>query len=196
MMRSLDELLRLKKNIRVIGFDDAPFQKERGSPVKIAGVVCSDTRFEGMIWGEVTKDGTDATEILVKLLQGSKFYEQINVVLIDGIAVGGFNIIDLPGLSNDLNRPCLAVMRKYPDLQAVNKALMNFSDYQQRKQLLVHAGKIYSHHNFYFQVSGCDPNTAANVLNHITDRGHVPEALRLAHLIGAAIMTGESSSRA
>ena len=196
MVRALDELLRLKKSIRVIGFDDAPFQKERGSPVKIAGVVCSDTRFEGMIWGEVTKDGTDATEILVKLLQSSKFYEQINVVLIDGIAVGGFNIIDLPRLSDDLNRPCLAVMRKYPDLQAVNKALMNFSDYQQRKQLLVNAGKIYNHHTFYFQVSGCKPDTAANVLNHITDRGRVPEALRLAHLIGAAIMTGESSSRA
>lgn len=196
MVRSLDELLRLKKTIRVIGFDDAPFQKEAGSPVRIAGVVCSDTRFEGMLWGEVTKDGTDATEVLVKLLQDSKFYEQVNIVLIDGIAVGGFNIIDLPGLSDELNRPCLAVMRKYPDLQAVNKALMNFSDYQQRKQLLDNAGKIYSHHNFYYQVSGCDPYTAANVLELITDRGHVPEALRLAHLIGAAIMTGQSSNRA
>ncbi len=195
MMRSLEELLRLKKTIHVIGFDDAPFKKEKGSPVKIAGVVCSDTRFEGMLWGEVKKDGTDATEVLVKLLQGSKFYEQINIVLIDGIAVGGFNIIDLPRLSDNLNRPCLAVMRKYPDLQAVNKALMNFSDFQQRKQLLDNAGKIYNHHTFYYQVSGCAPYTAAQVLERITE-GHVPEALRLAHLIGAAIMTGESSNRA
>lgn len=196
MVRPLEDLLRLKRTIRVIGFDDAPFQKETGSPVNIAGVVCSDTRFEGMLWGEVTKDGTDATEVLVKLLQSSKFYEQINVVLIDGIAVGGFNIINLPELSNELNRPCLAMMRKYPDLQAVNNALMNFSDYQQRKQLIVNAGKIYSHQTFYYQVSGCNPYTAADVLEHITDRGHVPEALRLAHLIGSAIMTGESSSRA
>lgn len=87
MVRSLDELLRLKKTIHVIGFDDASFKKERASPVKIAGVVCSGTRFEGMLWGEVKKDGTDATEVLVKLLQGSKFYEQINVVLIDGLHV-------------------------------------------------------------------------------------------------------------
>ena len=72
-MRSLEELLRLKKTIRIIGFDDAPFQKERGSSVKIAGVVCSNTRFEGMLWGEVTMDGTDATEALVELLKGSNF---------------------------------------------------------------------------------------------------------------------------
>ena len=29
-----------------------------------------------------------------------------------------------------------------------------------------------------------------------TDNGHVPEALRLAHFIGSAVMTGESSNRA
>ncbi len=180
----------------MIGFDDAPFEKERGSPVKISGVVCSNTRFEGMLWGEVSKDGTDATEVIVKLLQHSKFYKQVNVILIDGIAVGGFNIIDLPRLSDTLKRPCLAVMRKYPDMQAVNKALMNFADYQQRKKLIVSAGKIYSQQSFYFQLSGCDPYSAAKVLEQVTDRGHVPEALRLAHLIGAAIMTGESSCRA
>jgi len=31
---------------------------------------------------------------------------------------------------------------------------------------------------------------------NLTDTGHVPEALRLAHLIGSAIMTGQSSNRA
>jgi len=36
MMHSLSELLTLKKTIRVIGFDDAPFEHEQGGPVKIA----------------------------------------------------------------------------------------------------------------------------------------------------------------
>jgi len=195
-MRSLEELLKLKKTIRVIGFDDAPFQNERGSPVNIAGVVCSDTRFEGMLWGQVGKGGTDATRVLVKLVQDSKYYEQINIVLIDGIAFGGFNIVDLAELSADLQRPCLAVMRKYPDLTAIDKALMNFSDHQQRQQLLANAGKIYNHQSFYYQLSGCSAESAAMVLEALTDRGHVPEALRLAHLIGSAIMTGESNNRA
>jgi len=70
-----------------------------------------------MLWGEVKKDGINATNVLLKLLHDSKFYKQINLVLVDGIAFGGFNIVDLPRLAHDLNRPCVAVMRKYPDLK-------------------------------------------------------------------------------
>lgn len=37
---------------------------------------------------------------------------------------------------------------------------------------------------------------ALRVLNRVTDTGKVPEALRLAHLIGSAVKTGQSSKRA
>ena len=195
-MKTLEQLLAKNKKIRVIGFDDAPFRREQGSPVKLSGIVCSNTRFEGMLWGEVTKDGTEATDILIKMVKQSKFYSQINVVLTDGIAVGGFNIIDLPRLSNELSLPCIAVMRKKPDLEAIFNALTNFSDYELRKQLINNAGPIYAHHHLFFQVQGCSTDAAARVLSQLTDTGNVPEALRLAHLIGSAIMTGQSSNRA
>lgn len=43
---------------------------------------------------------------------------------------------------------------------------------------------------------GEEPAVVAKVLQRLTDCGKVPEALRLAHLIAAAVMTGESSSSA
>ncbi|MFA0809911.1 endonuclease dU [Microbulbifer epialgicus] len=195
-MKSLEELLRLNKQIRLIGFDDAPFQKERGAPVKISGIVCSNTRFEGMLWGEVKKDGMEATQVIAELLISSKFYSQINAILSDGVAVGGFNIIDLPKLAKMLERPCIAVMRKPPNMAAIDRALQNFPDYKLRKETLLKAGEIHSLRNFYFQVQGCNPNIAAQVLEQATDNGNVPEALRLAHMIGAAVITGQSSKRA
>ncbi|GAB2881395.1 DUF99 family protein [Microbulbifer echini] len=195
-MKSLEELLRLKKKLRIIGFDDAPFQKERGSPVKISGIVCTDTRFEGMLWGEIRKDGMEATGVIAQLVQGSKFYHQINVVLTDGVAVGGFNIIDLPKLAEALQRPCIAVMRKPPNMIDIDKALRHLPDYQMRRETLYKAGKIYTHNNFHFQVHGCPPKIAAGVLVQATDNGNVPEALRLAHLIGSAVITGQSGRRA
>ncbi|WP_444931729.1 DUF99 family protein [Microbulbifer sp. SSSA002] len=195
-MRPLAELLRLGKQIRVVGFDDAPFEKQRGAPVKVSGIICTNTRFEGMLWGQVSKDGMEATETLASLLQESKFYSQVNVVLTDGVAVGGFNIIDLAKLADILQRPCIAVMRKAPDLEAIDKALQNFPDYLLRKETLLKAGKIHNYSNFHFQVQGCEPEIAAQVLEQATDRGHVPEALRLAHMIGAAVMTGQSGKRA
>nr|WP_211215106.1 DUF99 family protein [Algicola sagamiensis] len=142
-MKSLAELIRLKKQIRAIGIDDAPFQKETGSPVNLSGIICSDTRFEGMLWGEVQKDGDDATDKIIQLIQESKFYSQINAVLLDGIAVGGFNIIDLALLSESLQRPCIAVMRKQLNILKIHQALDNFADAERRKQLIAKAGEIY-----------------------------------------------------
>ena len=195
-MKSIKTLLRKGLNIRVIGFDDAPFKSRRNSPVKVAGVVCSGTRFEGMLWGEVHKDGNDATDVITDLLLKSKFNDQVHMVLIDGLAFGGFNLIDLPELAGRLERPCVTVMRKPPDILAIKKALMHFEDHEKRIRLLEKAGDIYEKENFFFQVIGERPEITAEALKRVSDQGHVPEALRLAHLIGAAVITGQSSKRA
>ena len=195
-MRPISQIIRLKKQLRVIGFDDAPFDRTDGSAVNVSGIVCSDTRFEGMLWGEVSKDGSDATQTLIDMVLASEFYDQIDVVLTDGIALGGFNIIDLPQLAKSLDRPCIAVMRKVPDMAAIDSALQNFEDYSAKKFTMLKAGEIFSVDHFHFQASGCDKDIAAWVLAQLTDTGHVPEALRLAHLIGAAVKTGQSSHRA
>lgn len=195
-MRKLSEIIRLNKVVRVIGFDDAPFNKSKDDKVSISGIVCANTRFEGMLWDQVHQDGNDATDIVIRLVAQSKFYHQVNVLLFDGLAFGGFNILDLSLISTQLERPCIAVMRRQPDLTAIDNALQNFSDYEQRKKLIEKAGKIYQLEDFTFQVTGTDAATAAAVLRQLTDTGKVPEALRLAHLIGSAVKTGQSSKRA
>ena len=195
-MKSLDELIRLNKTIRTMGFDDAPFDHERGSPVNLSGIVCAGTRFEGMVWGEVRKDGDDATARVIELVMGSKFHDQLHVVLLDGLAFGGFNLVDLPALAEALDRPCVAVMRRPPDMEAIGRALAHFDDEQRRLELIARAGPVHEADPFFFQVAGAPPQDVPPVLAQLTDQGHVPEALRLAHLIGAAIKRGESSSRA
>ncbi|WP_086929649.1 DUF99 family protein [Agarilytica rhodophyticola] len=195
-MPSFKDALKAGKSIRVIGFDDAPFKSEKLSSVKVSGVICSNTRFEGMLWGEVQKDGSDATSVFSKMILDSKFHDQIHLVLIDGIAVGGFNVLDLENLSLIVDRPCVSVMRRVPDMNAINKALENLEDGNKKYDLILSAGKVYELDNFVFQVCGASPQLVVEALSKLTDRGNVPEALRLAHLIGAAVMMGQSSGRA
>lgn len=195
-MKPLKTLLAHGRTIRVMGFDDAPFEKRPGAPVDVAGVVCAGTRFEGLVWGTATRDGDDATAVMRDLLLGSKYAEQVHLVLIDGLAVGGFNLVDLPALAAAVERPCVAVMRRRPDMPAIRRALARFDDVERRLGLIARAGTIHEDGPFVFQVAGEEPAVIGRALAALTDRGHVPEALRIAHLIGAAVKLGESGRRA
>lgn len=155
----LEELLRYRRTIRVIGFDDAPFVRSSGKPVNVAGVICANTRFEGMLWGEVEADGWDGTEQLCEKLTKSKFLPQLHLVLLDGICLGGFNVIDLPLLSATLNLPCVALMRRKPDLDRMKFALSRLPFPEKRWEILRRAGEIYEYPPFYFQVQGDNPDT-------------------------------------
>lgn len=188
--------LRLPRLPRMIGFDDGPFVRRPGAAVPLVGVVCAGTRFEGLVWGRVRKDGWSATREVCRLLEGGKFLPQLHLVLLDGIAFGGFNVVDLPALAARLKRPCVAVMRRPPDLDAVERALRHLPRPAARLALLQRAGPIHQLQGFTFQVQGAEPSEVADALARVTDRGHVPEPLRLAHLIGSAVVTGESSRRA
>ena len=186
----------LPRSIRAVGFDDAPFQRGSRAKVGLAGVVCNGTRFEGLVWGSVKQDGWNATDAVTELLVGRKFLPQIHLVLLDGIAFGGFNVVDLPELAARLRRPCVAVMRRAPDMVAMEKALARLPASSRRLATIRRAGPIHHEPPFTFQVCGSDADEIAPVLTRLTDRGNVPEPLRLAHLIGSAFATGESGHRA
>ena len=188
--------MRLPPQPRVIGFDDGPAPHRAGASVPLAGVVCSATRFEGLVWGRVRRDGWNATETLCRLLLPGKFLPQLHLVLLDGLTFGGFNVVDLAELSARLRRPCVALMRRPPDLPAVDRALGLLPGAARRRARLARAGPIHQLGGFVFQVQGAEPGDIARVLPRLTDRGHVPEALRLAHLVAAAVMRGESGRRA
>ncbi len=192
----LETLLIQRRTIRVIGFDDAPFVRRAQDPVPVAGVVCAGTRFEGMLWGQVQPDGWDATDTLCQMLVASKFLPQIHLVLLDGISLAGFNVIDLPLLAKRLERPCIAVMRRYPNLEAVEFAMRRLPEPERRLEILSRAGQIYHHPPFFFQAWGIEATIAATALHRLTDCGHVPEALRVAHLITSAVIKGESGKQA
>ena len=194
-MRSLENPLRKGKRLRTIGFDDAPFS-DGSELVSISGVICSKTRFEGMVWGDIEKDGLDVNETICQLLAKSKFLEQLNLLLTDGITFGGFNVVDLPYLAGELQIPCIALMRRHPDLPKFFSAMEHVDRRDERKRRIEAAGPIHEQGGFFFQVAGCEVDQAALALQQVTDTGDVPEPLRLAHLIGAAVKLGESGKRA
>ncbi len=73
------------RTLRVIGFDDVPWRHRARGSVGLVGAVCAGTRFEGMVYGSVRRDGWRATLTIERLLLDSKFLPQVHLILLDGI---------------------------------------------------------------------------------------------------------------
>jgi uncharacterized protein len=193
---NLRTLLEHRRRIRTIGIDDGPFVRGSRRRVLVVGAVYSSFEFEGLLTTSVTPDGRDATECLVRAIAPSKFHAQLHLLMLDGITLGGFNVVDLPELARGLGLPCVAVMRQSPDLEAVHAALSRLPRAAARRAVMDRAGPIHRAGVLSFQAAGVEPAVAASVLTASILHGHVPECLRAAHLIASGIATGQSSHRA
>ncbi len=191
----------LKPEIRILGFDDGPFDsKTKTTPV--VGVVYRGGRFlDGILKTDVEVDGLDSTQKLEKLINSSRHKQQLKVIMLDGITVGGFNIIDIKQLHENTNIPVIVFNRKYPDLNSVKNALDNFVDSDLRWNLIKNAGKIKecklgADKTIYYQAIGMADEDVEDTLLLSSTHGDIPEPLRVAHLIATAIVRGESYGRA
>lgn len=189
-------VLRGGGRLRTLGVDDGPFRRGRQRDVLVVGAVYAGYEFEGLLSTRVRQDGWNATDRLLAMIAGSKFHAQLHLVLLDGITLGGFNVVDLPRLASELELPCLTVTRRAPDRAAIARALERVTGSARRAALCERAGAIHRAGVLCFQVAGLEPELAREALEASTLHGHVPECLRAAHLIAAGIVTGESGRRA
>jgi endonuclease V-like protein UPF0215 family len=214
--------------VNVIGFDDGPFAREHRGRILLVGAVCSGTRLDGVVSGHVQRDGVDATRRMVALIRASQFEAHIRAVMLQGIAVGGFNVVDVHELSAVLRVPVLVVIRHEPDLDAIRDAL--FVDTPRRRprvrgaarkwRLIEQAGPTEplvtgrgtrrtqsiagpepstgtrSEGHLWVQRVGLSPAEARVLVEATTLHGHLPEPIRLAHLIAGGVTTGRSRGRA
>ncbi len=180
----------------VVGFDDAPFARDHRGDVRVVGAVYAGLRLEGVLTGAVRRDGANATSRLTDLVRGSKFARQLQLVMLQGIAVAGFNVVDLHGLSRGLGIPVLVVVRRRPRLDRVRSALLARVPGGERKWALIERlGPAEHVAGAYVQRVGLTRAEAATVIEKLAVHGSIPEPLRTAHLIAGALATGQSRGR-
>lgn len=193
-------LRKVKKEVRVLGIDDAPFNKGRDKKVLVVATVFRGGSFlDGLLSCYVQVDGNDATAKLISLIRKTKHLGQLQCVMVNGIALGGFNVIDIKQLSEKTKLPVIVVIRKQPNLDKIKKALKKIKSANKIK-LLKKAGKIYKvkikNKYVYIQVAGLTPELATQIVRLTAVHSLIPEPIRAAHLITSGIVLGESRGRA
>lgn len=180
-----------------MGFDDAPFERSHRGNVLIVGAVYSGARLEGVLSGKVRRDGINSTPVLAELVGGSRFYPQLQAILLQGIAFAGFNVVDIHELRKRLDRPVLVVCRRAPNLDRIREALLHHVPGGKRKWGLIgKAGPMEPVAGIYVQRAGLSSEAAEALIVDFARCGRLPEPLRTAHLIAGGITQGESRHRA
>lgn len=199
--------MEVKKQIRILGIDDGHFRRGVSEHVLVVGVVFRGSDYLDVVLStRVEVDGMDATIKLIKLINESRTKEQLRFVMLDGIALGGFNVANINAIYSETKVPVIVFMRELPDMPAIKSALLHFEDGELRYNLILKAGKIFECEiknkavgragNVYFQIAGTDEKTARDVLKLTCKNSLVPEPLRVAHLVAQGVVFGESKWRA
>jgi endonuclease V-like protein UPF0215 family len=187
----------IKKEIRVLGIDDAPFRKGVDEKVLVVGVVYRGGNYlDGVISDFVTVDGDDATDMLISMIKRTKHRGQLQMIMIKGLAVGGFNVIDIKRLWHKTKLPVLVVMKRLPKWGEFFDAMKNAPNWKEKLDLVEKAGVITKSNHLYIQSAGLSDKDAFEVIKISCTHGKIPEPLRAAHIIASGIVEGESRGRA
>ncbi len=179
-----------------IGFDDTPFARDHRGDVRIVGTIYAQTVLHGVVSGKVRRDGRNATTELARLTNDSLFRPHLHLIMLQGVALAGFNVVDGYRLSKLTQLPVLVVARKEPNMERVRHALLEHVAGGARKwRLIEKLGPMEPLRGVYVQRVNISAKDAGVALYHLTQAGNIPEPLRAAHIIAGGIQTGHSRGR-
>jgi len=185
----------VKPEIRVVGIDDGVFTPHSNELVNVVGIVYRGGYWlDGFMHTKVRVDGLDATEKLAEMITSSPHYPQLRVIMLNGVTLAGFNVVDIEELSQRVKLPVVAVTRDKPDFDDIKKALQNLSHSEERWRAIEKAGKMIKvqtrngEEPVYVHVAGLSEEDAKRILKSTSTRSNVPEALRVAHIIASGLV--------
>ena len=186
----------LKKEIRVIGIDDSPFKKSQKDEVLVVGSIFRGGLFlDGILSTKIKIDGDDSTEKIASMINKCKFKPQLQCILLNGIAVGGFNVINIKELSKITRLPVIVVIRRKPNITLIKETLEKIGK-KEKIKLIEKAGSVIPIGSLFVQISGLGIEKAKEILKITCTRSLIPEAIRISHLIASGITDGESRGKA
>nr|WP_232210850.1 DUF99 family protein [Methanothermococcus okinawensis] len=178
----------IKDEVGVIGIDDAPFNRNDKEALLIGTYYRGNKIIDGIYFKKIHRDGMDSTEKIIEMIMG-KHKTKINVIFLDGVTFGGFNIANLYEINEKTNIPVVAVIDRMPNRQKMMDALKkHFEDYEKRIYLLKSFPEPEKISDIYVQYVGIEKELLKMIIQKTRLKSKIPECLRISHLIGRGFL--------
>jgi hypothetical protein len=175
-----------KKGLRGLAVAESFKQDDNCS--RLAGVVIRrDYIIDGFVFGKCTIGGDDATDSILKMYR-TLDRDDISFILISGLIIAMYNIIDMKKISEEIRLPVIgvtyeesegiedAIQKHFPD--TFEQKMERYHKLGTRKPVTLHTG-----YKLYIRTEGCIFEEAQKLLDMFTLQGAIPEPLRVAQLL-------------
>jgi endonuclease V-like protein UPF0215 family len=125
---------------------------------------------------------------MAKMIFDSRFVEHLQLIMLQGIAVAGFNVVDVFELHAVTDLPILVVSRREPDLDAIRETLtVRIRGGARKWRIIEKLGPMERVGGVWVQRVGLSESETATVVDRFAMNGNYPEPLRVVHLIASGI---------
>jgi len=179
-----------KKGIRAFGVAES-FRKPNKLST-IAGIVMRrDLVIDGLAFGSSTVGGNDSTETILSMFS-SLARNDVNCIILDGLIISMYNIIDGQLIHNKTGIPVIAIsfhessgleehIVRLFEAEQRNTKLNQYFKVRDRTEIVLRTGK-----NLFIRLWGINCYRAVKVLDAFTLQGSIPEPIRVAKLFARA----------
>jgi len=178
-----------KKAIRALGIAES-FKKSEKQSVLAGVVMRSDWIIDGVTYANATVRGDDATDAVIKLYT-SLDRTDINFVMIGGLIISMYNIIDIERLHERLKVPVIGVT--FEESEGLDEHIKRaFPDSWKSKMEAYHKLgsreeiKLKTGYSIFVRAQGINTKSAKQAINKFLLQGSIPEPIRVARLIARA----------
>lgn len=180
----------------VLGVDDGPFEKHRSDTVPVVGVMMEGHDLvEAVAVTRFPVDGEEATGFLRDWISKLRFRPALQGIVLGGVTIAGLGVVDAEELARGLGVPVLIVNRRDPARHRLRDAF-EAAGLPERLEVVERTPEAFAlPGGLFVAAAGADREQALRMLHATRGKSDLPEPLRLAHLIAAAVASGQSRGR-
>lgn len=180
-----------KKGLRGLAIAESFSQNSKKSV--LAGIVMRrDLIIDGFVLGKATLEGDDATDEILQMYKKLNRHD-ISYLLVSGIIISMYNIVDIKKIYDSLNLPVIGVT--YQDSTGIEEAIKQHfpNSYEPKLQAYKKLGARHkitldTASEIYIRNEGCTVKESGKLLNELTLQGSIPEPLRVAQILAKTIL--------
>jgi uncharacterized protein len=179
-----------KRGIRVLGIAES-FKASKSNSTLAGVIMRRDLIIDGIVFGSVTIKGNDSTQNILSMV-GSLKRSDVNCIMLDGLIISIYNIIDAEEINERAGIPLIAITfrdshgleetirRHFPN---DSLKLEQYHKLGQREKMVLKTGKL-----IFVRCWGLNSREALSIINSFTLQGSIPEPIRIAKLAARAMM--------